>query len=61
MIRRQMIRPLRKPLIVMTPKRLLRQPEAISTMDELADGAFHAVLPEPDADIDPKLVTRIVL
>ena len=61
MIRRQMIRPLRKPLIVMTPKSLLRHPEAISTMDELADGAFHTVLPETDADIDPKLVTRIVL
>jgi len=61
MIRRQMIRPLRKPLIVMTPKSLLRHPEAISTMDELADGAFHTVLPETDVDIDPKLVTRIVL
>ncbi|MFT5320797.1 MAG: 2-oxoglutarate dehydrogenase E1 component [Pseudohongiellaceae bacterium] len=61
MLRRQMIRPLRKPLIVMTPKSLLRHPEAISTMDELADGAFQTVLAETDADIEPKLVRRIVL
>jgi 2-oxoglutarate dehydrogenase E1 component len=48
MLRRQMIRPLRKPLIVMTPKSLLRHPLVTSTMDELADGHFHNVIDEID-------------
>jgi len=61
MLRRQMIRPLRKPLIVMTPKSLLRHPEAISSLEEMAEGAFNTVLPETDDDIDPKKVKRIVL
>jgi len=61
MLRRQMIRPLRKPLIVMTPKSLLRHPEAISSLEDLADGAFNTVLAETDDDIDPKQVRRIVL
>jgi len=61
MLRRQMIRPLRKPLIVMTPKSLLRHPEAISSLEELSEGSFQTVLPETDADIVPAKVKRIVL
>jgi 2-oxoglutarate dehydrogenase E1 component len=48
MLRRQMIRPYRKPLIVMTPKSLLRHPLAVSTLDELANGGFQNVIPEID-------------
>jgi 2-oxoglutarate decarboxylase len=41
---RQMASEAKKPLILMTPKSLLRHPKAVSTLDELADGAFHPVL-----------------
>jgi len=61
MLRRQIIRPLRKPLVVMTPKSLLRHPEAVSSLEELADGEFQNVIPETDDNIDPKKVKRIVL
>jgi 2-oxoglutarate dehydrogenase E1 component len=60
MLRRQAIRPLRKPLVVMSPKSLLRHKEAISTIDELADGHFHNVLDETD-DLDTSKVERIII
>jgi len=60
MLRRQAIRPLRKPLIVMSPKSLLRHKEAISTIEELAQGKFYNVLDEVDA-LDPASVERIIL
>ncbi len=60
MLRRQIVRPLRKPLIVMTPKSLLRHPLSVSRLEELAGGAFYAVIDEID-DIKPSAVTRIVL
>ena len=60
MLRRQVIRPLRKPLIALTPKSLLRHKMAVSTLGELHDGAFQTVLPEID-DLDPKGVDRLVL
>jgi 2-oxoglutarate dehydrogenase E1 component len=60
MIRRQAVRPLRKPLVVMSPKSLLRHKEAISTIEELALGKFHLVIPEVD-DLDNKKVKRTVL
>ena len=47
LLRRQAIRPLRRPLIVMTPKNLLRHREAVSTLDELCHGEFKAVIPDP--------------
>jgi 2-oxoglutarate dehydrogenase E1 component len=60
MLRRQAIRPLRKPLIVMSPKSLLRHKEAVSTLEELAEGSFRNVL--DDADVaDPKAITRLVM
>jgi 2-oxoglutarate dehydrogenase E1 component len=59
-LRRQTIRPLRKPLVVMTPKSLLRHREAVSTMEELSDGQFHTVLPERD-ELDPLGIERVVL
>lgn len=59
MLRRQQIRPVRRPLIVMTPKSLLRHPDAVSDMDELAQGVFHNVIGEIDK-LDAKKVKRVV-
>ncbi|MEO5677575.1 MAG: 2-oxoglutarate dehydrogenase E1 component [Usitatibacter sp.] len=59
MIRRQVVRPMRKPLIVMTPKSLLRKKEAASPIAELASGAFQVILPEVEK-IAAKKVKRVV-
>jgi 2-oxoglutarate dehydrogenase E1 component len=59
LLRRQMLRPFRKPLIVMSPKSLLRKKEASSPIKELARGAFQTVIPEVDA-VEPKEVKRII-
>jgi 2-oxoglutarate dehydrogenase E1 component len=45
-LRRQVLRPWRKPLIVLTPKSLLRAPHVISRLEELAEGSFERVLPD---------------
>ena len=59
-LRRQMHRRFRKPLVVMSPKSLLRHPKAVSTLDELTDGTFRLVL--DDAAVrDPASVRRVVL
>ena len=55
-----MLRPLRKPLIVMTPKSLLRHKLAISSLEDLAEGEFKLVIPE-SAPLDASQVRRIVL
>ena len=60
LLRRQSIRPLRKPLVVMSPKSLLRHKEAISTLEELADGEFQNVIPEIE-DVNPQEITRLVI
>ncbi|MFJ2489816.1 2-oxoglutarate dehydrogenase E1 component, partial [Pseudomonas sp. NPDC087639] len=60
LLRRQVIRPLRKPLVVLTPKSLLRHKLAISTLEDLAEGSFQTVIPEIDAQ-DPQKVERVVL
>jgi len=60
-LRRQMIRLFRKPLILMTPKSLLRNKEAASPLSEFTKGKFHTVLPERDEAIDPKEVLRLVM
>jgi 2-oxoglutarate dehydrogenase E1 component len=57
-LRRQALRRWRKPLVVMTPKSLLRHPKSISTLDECATGHFETVLPDPKA---PASVRRVVL
>ncbi|MFT5137157.1 MAG: 2-oxoglutarate dehydrogenase E1 component [Arenicella sp.] len=59
MIRRQMLRPYRKPLIVMTPKSLLRHKLSTSTLQELHSGSFQTVIPEIDKLTD-KNVKRVV-
>jgi 2-oxoglutarate dehydrogenase E1 component len=48
LLRRQMHREIRKPLVVMTPKKLLRYPKAVSAMTELANGHFREVLDDPE-------------
>jgi 2-oxoglutarate dehydrogenase E1 component len=48
LLRRQVHRPWRKPLIVFTPKSLLRHPKAVSTIEECAEGEFHRILPDPE-------------
>jgi 2-oxoglutarate dehydrogenase E1 component len=60
MLRRQALRMQRKPLIVMSPKSLLRHKDACSSLDELANGEFQRVIGEVDA-IDAKKVKRVVL
>ncbi|MEO0575712.1 MAG: 2-oxoglutarate dehydrogenase E1 component [Pseudomonadota bacterium] len=59
MLRRQMIRPVRKPLIVLTPKSLLRHKLSVSPLNALSDGHFHEVIDEVDP-IDPANVNRVV-
>jgi 2-oxoglutarate dehydrogenase E1 component len=59
LLRRQMLRSFRKPLVVMTPKSLLRKPEAVSSLKDLAKGGFQTVIGEID-EIDPKHVARVV-
>ena len=60
LLRRQVIRNFRKPLIVMTPKSLLRHKLAVSTIQDLTTGGFQTVIPEIDA-LDPSHVTSVVL
>ncbi len=61
LLRRQMLRPYRKPLIVMTPKSLLRHKECVSSLEELASGSFQPVLAESDPAVKPRGVKRVVL
>src|SRR3954464_7423734 len=59
LLRRQMLRPFRKPLIVMTPKSLLRKKEAASSIEELANGTFQTVIPD-STKVDEKGVKRVI-
>jgi len=58
LLRRQVLRPLRKPLVIMSPKSLLRRPEATSKLEELATGTFQEVILDK---VDPAGVTRLLL
>lgn len=60
MIRRQQVRKYRKPLVVMTPKSLLRHKMSVSDLDELSTGKFELIIPEGEA-IASKSTRRIVL
>ncbi|MFA5300592.1 MAG: 2-oxoglutarate dehydrogenase E1 component [Lutibacter sp.] len=57
LLRRQMKRDYRKPLIVFTPKSLLRLPAATSSLDEFSTGSFQEVI---DDNIDKKNITKLV-
>ena len=60
LLRRQMIRPFRKPLVIFTPKSLLRNKDAGSPLTDFSKGGFHTVIGEVDDKIDPKKVKRII-
>jgi 2-oxoglutarate dehydrogenase E1 component len=60
LLRRQMLLDCRKPLIVMTPKSLLRHKLAVSSLEDLTQGRFQRVIDEVDA-IDPAGVRRVIL
>ena len=58
LLRRQMRTDYRKPLVVMTPKSLLRHPRAVSSLEELAEGRFREVI--ADAQVAPAAVKKVV-
>ena len=60
LLRRQMIRPYRKPLVIFTPKSLLRHKESVSPLEEFAASKFKPVNEEWDTEIDPKKVKRVI-
>lgn len=60
MLRRQALRPTRKPLIALTPKSLLRHKEAVSTLHDFCEGEFACVIDEVD-DVVPERVERMVI
>jgi len=60
LLRRQMVRQFRKPLVILTPKSLLRNKDAGSPLSELAKGAFQTVIGEVDDKIDAAKVKRVV-
>jgi 2-oxoglutarate dehydrogenase E1 component len=56
LLRRQVKAPFRKPLVLLTPKSLLRLPAAVSALDELARGSFQTVIEEQNTVSDPQTV-----
>ena len=60
MLRRQVVRNMRRPLIVMSPKSLLRHPLAVSSLEELSNGTFQNAIDEID-ELDNDAVDRVVL
>jgi len=60
LLRRQMVRKCRKPLIVMTPKSLLRHKLCVSTLEDLASGHYQRVIAEID-EVDPEKVDHVIL
>ena len=59
LLRRQAIRPMRRPLVIMSPKWILRHKLATSSLEELANGEFQTVI--ADKSIDPAKATRVIL
>ncbi len=60
LLRRQMIRLFRKPLVIFTPKSLLRNKDAGSPLSELVKGSFHTVIGDTDDKLDAKKVKRVL-
>jgi 2-oxoglutarate dehydrogenase E1 component len=62
-IRRQIKREFRKPLVIFSPKSLLRHPQAVSTLDEFSKNTFREVLDDPNffAGVDPKKAKHVLL
>ncbi|MEZ4588432.1 MAG: multifunctional oxoglutarate decarboxylase/oxoglutarate dehydrogenase thiamine pyrophosphate-binding subunit/dihydrolipoyllysine-residue succinyltransferase subunit [Gemmatimonadales bacterium] len=61
LLRHQALRSRQRPLVVFTPKSLLRLPQACSTLDDLVSGSFHAVLDDPVTATRAESVGRLVL
>lgn len=61
LLRRQMIRQFRKPLVIMTPKSLLRNKDAGSPLKDLASSRFKPVIGEVNESIDPASVKRVLV
>ena len=61
MLRRQVIRPYRRPLIIMSPKSLLRHKLSSSTLDKITSGGFKLVIDEIDDNIGKHAVTRLLI
>ena len=59
LLRRQMVRPLRKPLVIMSPKSLLRHKESVSSLEDLVDGGFRNIISDVE-ELDPKKVRRLI-
>ena len=59
-LRRQVLRPWRKPLVIMSPKSLLRHPAATSPLSAFIEGKFQHIIPDP-AVTEPAKVKRILL
>lgn len=59
LLRRQMIRPYRTPLVIMSPKSLLRHKQAVSSLNELSQGGFQLLIPETEIPI--KNTKRLIL
>ncbi|CAG2151675.1 MULTISPECIES: 2-oxoglutarate dehydrogenase E1 component [Ralstonia] len=60
LLRRQMIRLFRKPLIILTPKSLLRSKDAVSPLSDLAKGHFETVIGDTAEDLNAAKVKRVV-
>jgi 2-oxoglutarate dehydrogenase E1 component len=60
LLRRQSLQRVRKPLVVMSPKSLLRHAECVSTLEELSEGHYQRVISETDADVRIESVHRVV-
>ncbi len=60
-LRRQVKRDFRKPLVIMSPKSLLRHPKVISSLEELSKGAFQEVIPDALATKEASSVKRVIL
>lgn len=59
LLRKQVKQPFRKPLIVFTPKKLLRHPKAVSSLKDMSKGSFQMVI--EDNSVDKKKVNKVVL
>lgn len=60
MLRKQVLCPLRKPLVVMSPKSLLRHKDTASTLEELAGGSFRVIIDETDG-FDPAAIRKVII
>ena len=60
LLRRQMVRQFRKPLVIMTPKSLLRAKDASSPLSEFTRGEFHTVIGPSRKEVDSDTVKRVI-